>query len=1044
MIQVQGNIKTILFLGILCATTVVQAKVKNLALNKVIATNDQSPELSPHLAIDGKTGKDSRWASQIGNGPYHLIVDLGANYSIDKVMLNWEDASAKEYTIETSTDLTNWERVAEVTNGKRGETKEISFTETTAKFVKLNCIQRTTSYGYSLYEMEVWGESDTKDTSNNVLLEPIGGTPFKFIRVGDMDGTGWGDGISGNLRSAAGQPLNKDSEGMLYGGDFLPDLDRAGTVKSGGGDEFDNRDGAEKANMKYSSRGAEVGSGTSGSQWTDVEVSWDTRVVFAFDFSVKKGLVNPDTALYFNLIFGDYDVSGATLHLITQKGKEMQLPIKMQNKTGKGEENDGLIQTAYAELSFDDVFYTIENGYHKAYLEAVFQTNGDPYLTFDFAEVSIVPIQPDIVIAPGPAYLEVDDKELAAGDTIDLMAEVYDVFDERYITDSDNFTWSMVGNDSEDGDALFKGDKGVWKFTATNAFRTLQLMIEYVDPAYPKRELSEMVTVSIGPGEPYGIDLQKKQESDNRKKYAEQITVTLGENHSSETVYAVVRDRFGNLVEFTETLDWSVDNRDVAEVDSDGPTSAEIVMEAGGEAVVIARYSGLEPDTARLTVVEEIVEVVEVAQIELAYIEDSDSDGRADQITVVFDMELDQIPEEITSIDWPHEGAQELSVSKKDMAFVTNEWGSEDRSRLVITLPEGSLEQGVTAADEDNIPTLELNTIEIPIVDSIGPVILEARKYPSHYKRYAVETDDSVVVQVAPDTLIVTLSEEIKTPIDAKINRMFRLIQKHKEGTLTVVEEPIALNDTRVWMILVHNSSAENPPRVGDRLMLNSDIEVGDIYNNISENASVEITGIEGKAENLRMTFRESVVGISSDKGGSIPSETIPLYDADGDLIEEQYSVDIPLGETWVAPVDGVVTFDSDGNAECSDDDDESEEEFRYGCSASMVTVTGILDGAYRADIAIYDNIGQFITQWTQHFGYCGEFDNAERQNQSNQPGLFINDLKWDLKDTQGRNVGSGIYMWKVTYYFASGEKHSVTRTMGVVRSDVSEECEEL
>ncbi|MGL1900562.1 MAG: discoidin domain-containing protein [Fibrobacterales bacterium] len=1041
--MIQRYMKSIMLVGALCTISFVQAAERNLALNKVIATNDQSPEYSPHFAIDGKTGNDSRWASQVGDGPFHLIVDLGANYSIDRVILDWEDAAAKAYTIETSTDLTNWERVAEVTNGTSGETKEITFSETTAKFVKLNCTQRTTSYGYSLYEMEVWGEYNTKDTSNTVLLEPIGGTPFKYIRIGDMDGTGWGDGMSGNLKNYKGNPLNVDGEGMLYGGDFIPDLNRDGTTKSGG-DEFDNRDGAEKANMKYSSRGAEVGSGTSGSQWTDVEITWDTRVVFAFDFSVKKGLINPDTALYFNLIFGDYDVKGATLHLITQKGKEMQLPITMQNQVKPGEDNDGLIQTAYAELTFDDVFYTMENGYHKAYLEAVFQTNGDPYVTFDFAEVSIVPIQPDIVIAPGPAYLVVDDSELAAGDTIDLAAQVFDVFDDRYITDSDNFSWSIVGDDDIEEDDLFKDSKGVWKFTATNAFRTIQLMVEYVDPEYPKRPLSEMVTVTIGAGAPYGIDLQKKQETDNRKEYADQITVMLGENHSSEMVYAVVRDEFGNLVEFTETLNWEVDDQDVAEVDSDGATSAEIEMVAGGETVVVAQYSGLEPDTVQVTAVEEVVEAVQIAQIESAFIRDSDSDGRADMITVTFDMELDEIPEEIASIDWPHEGAQEYTATRGDMVFVSNEWGTEDRSRVEINFPEGTMEQGITAADDDNEPTLEMNGKKISIADSVGPVILEAIKYPSHFKRYAVQTDDSVVVKIAPDTLIITLSEEIERPIDAKINRMFRHITDKNESTLQMLEEPVALKGTQLWMVLIHNSPDENPLRVGDEVMLNHDIEVVDVFGNISENVSVEIKGTEGKARSLRMNFREVVVGLSSENRSSIPSESIALYDDSGELIEEEYSIDVPLGETWVTPVGTDITFDSEGNAECSDDDNEEEKEFQFGCYASMATVTGILDGPYRADVTVFDNIGQFVAQWTQYFGYCGEFENEDRQRQSNQAGVFINDLMWDLKDTKDRNVAAGIYMWKVNYHFASGEKHSVSRTMGVVRHEATEECEEL
>ena len=62
--------------------------------------------------------------------------------------------------------------------------------------------------------------------------------PFEYIRIGDTDGFGWGDGLG--LTAANGGPCNLDGIGVLTAADLLPDLNGNGSVATGSGDDWDN------------------------------------------------------------------------------------------------------------------------------------------------------------------------------------------------------------------------------------------------------------------------------------------------------------------------------------------------------------------------------------------------------------------------------------------------------------------------------------------------------------------------------------------------------------------------------------------------------------------------------------------------------------------------------------------------------------------------------------------------------------------------------------------------------------------------------------
>jgi hypothetical protein len=109
-------------------------------------------EYRPENAVDGLS--DTRWSSEFSD-PQWLAIDLGAPATISRVVLNWEIACAQSYAIQVSLDGSTWTDVFTTANG-RGETEEIKFAPTSARWVRFYGTKRATPFGYSLWEMKVF------------------------------------------------------------------------------------------------------------------------------------------------------------------------------------------------------------------------------------------------------------------------------------------------------------------------------------------------------------------------------------------------------------------------------------------------------------------------------------------------------------------------------------------------------------------------------------------------------------------------------------------------------------------------------------------------------------------------------------------------------------------------------------------------------------------------------------------------------------------------------------------------------------------------
>ncbi|MFL6077993.1 MAG: discoidin domain-containing protein [Mycobacteriales bacterium] len=105
-------------------------------------------------AVDGDTG--TRWASAWSD-PQWIRVDLGSTQSICQVVLTWEAAAGKAYQIQTSADGNSWTTVYSTNTGAGGtETLDVSGS---GRYLRVYGTQRTSGYGYSLWELAVYGGS---------------------------------------------------------------------------------------------------------------------------------------------------------------------------------------------------------------------------------------------------------------------------------------------------------------------------------------------------------------------------------------------------------------------------------------------------------------------------------------------------------------------------------------------------------------------------------------------------------------------------------------------------------------------------------------------------------------------------------------------------------------------------------------------------------------------------------------------------------------------------------------------------------------------
>ncbi|SBT46056.1 discoidin domain-containing protein [Micromonospora narathiwatensis] len=100
----------------------------------------------------------SRWATSATTGwvdPGWIYVDLGATATVHRVVLQWDPAYATAYQIQTSNDAGTWTTIYSTTSAK-GFKQTLNVTGT-GRYVRMYGTARSSTYGYSLWEFQVYG-----------------------------------------------------------------------------------------------------------------------------------------------------------------------------------------------------------------------------------------------------------------------------------------------------------------------------------------------------------------------------------------------------------------------------------------------------------------------------------------------------------------------------------------------------------------------------------------------------------------------------------------------------------------------------------------------------------------------------------------------------------------------------------------------------------------------------------------------------------------------------------------------------------------------
>jgi hypothetical protein len=142
------------------APTPIPPSGPNLCLGKTaLASSVETAGFEAPNAVDGSTL--TRWSSAYSD-PQWISVDLGAVYTINRVILSWETAYASGYRIEVSRDAANWTSLYGTSTGD-GATDDLAVSGT-GRYVRMYGTARAASWGYSLWELGVYGTAEPTST----------------------------------------------------------------------------------------------------------------------------------------------------------------------------------------------------------------------------------------------------------------------------------------------------------------------------------------------------------------------------------------------------------------------------------------------------------------------------------------------------------------------------------------------------------------------------------------------------------------------------------------------------------------------------------------------------------------------------------------------------------------------------------------------------------------------------------------------------------------------------------------------------------------
>ncbi|MBB5609092.1 MULTISPECIES: beta-1,3-glucanase family protein [unclassified Janthinobacterium] len=194
------------------------------------ATADSTQDaigLAAGKAVDGDI--NSRWGSDF-KPTAELTVDLGSSMDMNRMILRWDPAYAKQYIVEVSNDNKTWTKAYSQDKGNGG-VEDTSFPLVNGQYVRITgTLRGSPDYGYSIDELEVYnvahlsrdGSAPERYTlvpgNNNVVTD--NSTSLLWSRVPTKNGIAqFTQVLAGQYCSTIGSRLPTKEEALSIAGD---------------------------------------------------------------------------------------------------------------------------------------------------------------------------------------------------------------------------------------------------------------------------------------------------------------------------------------------------------------------------------------------------------------------------------------------------------------------------------------------------------------------------------------------------------------------------------------------------------------------------------------------------------------------------------------------------------------------------------------------------------------------------------------------------------------------------------------------------------
>jgi hypothetical protein len=158
--------------------TVVPVNQLNRALGKAVSASGTSttPGFTDRGAlVDGNV--NSQWASA-ASGRQWVLIDLGQQFQLARVVIRWGDNYATAYSLQTSTDRGSWPTVRTISSGAGG-TEILDSLAVTGRYVQLTVTSRLNqALGFAVRELEAYGVPQSPTSVSPATPQAV---PDRFV-----------------------------------------------------------------------------------------------------------------------------------------------------------------------------------------------------------------------------------------------------------------------------------------------------------------------------------------------------------------------------------------------------------------------------------------------------------------------------------------------------------------------------------------------------------------------------------------------------------------------------------------------------------------------------------------------------------------------------------------------------------------------------------------------------------------------------------------------------------------------------------------------